>query len=290
MARTINQIKGDQLEEAVRLIEMVILSADPNAVDSPIKIECKKIVTVEGVKHEIDVYITINNGKGYTSTFIFECKNWQDKVDKNEIIVFARKVADVRATKGFFVARRFTSDAISQADRDGIELVTADNVIDTLPPFLDEFHILGNKVIDHETSAKFNVKVYDPQMVGFNPGLNFESFAKYKGEGQLLGKVVEKLQQQIVDEHMKHERTETFDEEKRRFETSQVVVFADEELIIEGLECQSVELRVIWESQVVRPPIISQFDIKTRGRVITLETDKSPLGGSIRISFISTYE
>jgi hypothetical protein len=29
MARTINQIKGDALEDAVRMIEMVILDADP---------------------------------------------------------------------------------------------------------------------------------------------------------------------------------------------------------------------------------------------------------------------
>jgi hypothetical protein len=55
MTRTINQIKGDELEDAVRLIEMVILGADPNAMDSPITIECKKILTFEGVKHEIDI-------------------------------------------------------------------------------------------------------------------------------------------------------------------------------------------------------------------------------------------
>ena len=99
MARTINQIKGDELEDAVRLIEIVILGADPNAMDSPITIDCKKILTFEGVKHEIDIYITINNGKGYTSTFIFECKNWQDKINPKEIIAFAQKVKDVNAQR-----------------------------------------------------------------------------------------------------------------------------------------------------------------------------------------------
>jgi len=30
MARTTNQVKGDALEDAVRMVEMVILGADPN--------------------------------------------------------------------------------------------------------------------------------------------------------------------------------------------------------------------------------------------------------------------
>src|SRR5215470_1031252 len=147
MARTTAQVKGDALEDAVYMIERAILGADPDAVDSPIKIERKKIIKVQGVRHEIAIYITINNGKGYLSTFIFECKNWKNKVDKDEIIVFARKVAVVRATKGFFIARRFTSDAIAQAERDGIELLTADDVVDALPPFLENFQVPGYSVI-----------------------------------------------------------------------------------------------------------------------------------------------
>jgi restriction endonuclease len=153
MARTTAQVKGDALEDAVRILEMVILGVDPNAIDSPITIERKKIIFVQGVKHEIDIYITINNGKGYTSTFIFECKNWQAKIDPKEIMAFALKVRDVRASKGFFIAKRFTKYAIAQAKRDGIELLTADDVIDTLPPFLDDFHILGNTILTHETST-----------------------------------------------------------------------------------------------------------------------------------------
>lgn len=37
MARTTAQVKGDALEDAVRMIETVILGAYPNAVDSPDK-------------------------------------------------------------------------------------------------------------------------------------------------------------------------------------------------------------------------------------------------------------
>ncbi len=288
MARTTAQVKGDALEDAVRILEMVILGVDPNAIDSPITIERKKIIIVQGVKHEIDIYITINNGKGYTSTFIFECKNWQAKIDPKEIMAFAQKVRDVRASKGFFIAKRFTKYAIAQARRDGIELLTADDVIDTLPPFLDDFHILGNTILTHETSAKLAVTTYDPKQVGQVPGYNAESFVKYKGEDMLLGKLVDRLLREAVDEYMKHEPTATFSEEKRRYETTKTVYFSEGELFVEGLECQSIELHVVWETKVVRPTIVSLFDIKTRGRVITVGTDKSPLGGNIQISFIST--
>lgn len=288
MARTINQIKGDALEDAVRMIEMVILDADPYAEDSPITIEPKKIVVVEGVKHEIDIYITINNGKGYTSTFIFECKNWQDKVDKNEIIIFARKVADVRATRGFFVARRFTTDAIAQAERDGIELLTADDVVDALPPFLENFHVRGYSVIVEDCLTNFIFPTSSEAAI-VQSGLNKESFVKYGAEDMLLGKLIIILQQQVLDEHAENTPSETTIEENRRYKYVKTIGFSSGELIIEGYECIAVELHVVWEWKIVRPPIVSTFDIKTRGRVITLATESSPLGGVIEISFISTH-
>ncbi len=236
MARTINQIKGDALEDAVRMIEMVILDADPYSEDSPITIEPKKIVVVEGVKHEIDIYITINNGKGYTSTFIFECKNWQDKVDKNEIIIFARKVADVRATKGFFVARRFTTDAIAQAERDGIELLTADDIVDALPPFLENFHVRGYSVIVEDCLTNF-IFPTSSEAASLQSVLNEESFVKYGAEDMLLGKLIIILQQQVLDEHAENTPSETTIEENSRYKYVKTIGFSPGELIIEGHEC-----------------------------------------------------
>jgi hypothetical protein len=285
MALTTPQVKGNALEDAVRLIEGMILDTSPAAKNAVVTIERKKIVVVQGVKHEIDIYITIDNGRGYTSRFIFECKNWEDKVDKDEIIVFSRKVQDVRAQKGYFVARRFTKYAKAQAERDGIELLTADDVIDVLPPFLDTFHILGNNILN--SAVKLTVISSDSEKIGFLPGYNSESFVRYGSEDLLLGKLIEKLQHEIVNEYTKHLPTGTFNEEKRRYEKTKTIGYQPGELFVEGLECQTLEIRVTWESQVIHPPIISKFDIKTRGRVITVGTDKHPLGGSMQISFIS---
>ncbi|SRR6266516_664089 len=288
MARTQAQVKGDALEDAVHFIEMVILDTDPGAVDSPITIERKKIVTVQGVRHEIDIYITINNGKGYLSTFIFECKNWKKKVDKDEIIVFARKVADVRATKGFFVARRFTSDAIAQAERDAVELLTADDVVDALPSFLENFQVPSYSVIVEDCLTNF-IFPTSSEAANIQSELNEESFVKYEAEGMLLGKLILILQQQVLDEHAANTRSETKIEDNRRYKYVKTIGFSPGELIIEGHECLAVELHVVWEWKIVRPPIVSTFDIKTRGRVITLATESSPLGGVIEISFISTH-
>jgi hypothetical protein len=80
--------KGSNLEKAVQLIEDAILRASPALKKKAFTIERNKIMAVAGVHHEIDVWVEIDAGKGYNAVFIFECKNWQDKVGKNEIIVF----------------------------------------------------------------------------------------------------------------------------------------------------------------------------------------------------------
>lgn len=52
--------KGNALEDAVHLIEQTILSNNPATRDAVIMIEPKKIVIVDGVKHEIDIIVTID--------------------------------------------------------------------------------------------------------------------------------------------------------------------------------------------------------------------------------------
>jgi hypothetical protein len=92
MTRTSAQQKGDALEKAVQLIETYILGTHPATKEATITIEPKKIIVVNDVKHEIDLYITLDFGR-YDASYIFECKNWKKKVDKDEIIVFAKKIA-----------------------------------------------------------------------------------------------------------------------------------------------------------------------------------------------------
>jgi hypothetical protein len=68
--------KGNKLEKAVEEIEKFIFKLNPSLAKSNFKIERKKIVVIDGVKHEIDLYVEIDSGGDYVSIFIFECKNW----------------------------------------------------------------------------------------------------------------------------------------------------------------------------------------------------------------------
>jgi hypothetical protein len=112
------QEKGDRLERAVRAIEQAILRDFPAYSDKTFRFASKKIVNSGGVHHEIDVHVEVELGPGYNSVFIFECKNWEENVGKNEIIVFQEKIDATRAQRGFFVARGYTKDAVVQAAKE----------------------------------------------------------------------------------------------------------------------------------------------------------------------------
>jgi hypothetical protein len=103
--------KGDELEDAVHAIEDTILKTAPGFAEGTFRIESKRIVSLDGVRHEIDLFVTAALPSGYDAVFVFECKNWEEKVGKNEIIIFSEKVRAANAQKGFFVARAFTKDA-----------------------------------------------------------------------------------------------------------------------------------------------------------------------------------
>ena len=113
-----NLEKGNRLEEAVRRIETSIIQSALGYSEARFEIESKKIISVQGVRHEIDVWVTARIAAGYQSFFIFECRNREEKVSKNDIIVFSEKVRAANTAKGFFVAKAFTQDALAQVALD----------------------------------------------------------------------------------------------------------------------------------------------------------------------------
>ena len=97
--------KGRELENAVQAIEAVILESSPALREKPFRIEARKRMNVGGVRHEVDIFVTVQVANGYTATFIFECKNWEGAVGKNEIIIFSEKIAATNAQRGYFPRR-----------------------------------------------------------------------------------------------------------------------------------------------------------------------------------------
>ena len=130
--------KGDSLEEAVQILERAILQESASYADRTFQFEPKKIISVDGVRHEIDVYVSVDHGNGYTAIFIFECKNWKKKIGKSEIIEFSEKVKVAPAQKGFFVAKSFTRYARAQAKKDPrIELLCVEELdLTEVPSFI----------------------------------------------------------------------------------------------------------------------------------------------------------
>ena len=109
-----NAEKGKRLEQAVKRIEGSIIQGSPVYLKGDFEIGLNKIVVVQGVKHEIDVWVKAHAQTGEEAIFIFECRNRKEKVNKNDIIVFSEKVRVTTASRGFFVGKAFTKDALAQ--------------------------------------------------------------------------------------------------------------------------------------------------------------------------------
>src|SRR5258706_13406238 len=110
--------KGRALEYAVSLIQDCILRSEPKLGRNGFSIETNRVRVVEGVRHEIDVLAKTLPGSAYESSWIFECKNWNKPVSKNDVIVLAEKVRALAASKGFLVAKSFSKDAEAQVKLD----------------------------------------------------------------------------------------------------------------------------------------------------------------------------
>lgn len=283
------QQKGNALEEAVRMIEAVILRANPATTnEATITIEPKKVMVIDGVKHEIDIFITIDHGRGYKAFFIFECKNWEEAVGKNEIIVFSEKIKAVQAQQGYFIAKSFGEYAVAQAKQDKrIELLLASDALGLLPPFVANFRIAYHIVVSTNISLGM---LGDPQKLG-TLTVTDESKVKFQNVELLQGEFNKRIQNAVVEEVMKHEPTATFTEGVVYFyDKTRTFTFQPNELFIDGTECRELMAHIIWEVLIIRPRIVSKFDIKTRGRIITFESDPLPTGEIIKTWFINIDE
>lgn len=123
--------KGDALESAVHAIESVILRKNGPNLNCAFVLEPKKIITVDGVRYEIDLYIEVAPvAHGYPpSIYLFESKNWKRTVGWNQVSDLARKVDVTGAARGFVVAKSFSKDARNFARQNPrIELLSVSEI------------------------------------------------------------------------------------------------------------------------------------------------------------------
>lgn len=269
--------KGTALELAVRAIETAILRASPSFSEKTFRIESKKVVEIAGVRHEIDVWVDVDLAPSYDARFIFECKNWQDKVGKNDVIVLSEKIRATSSQRGFLVAREFTSDAESQAALD--PRVTLQRVAD-LPvqdvPMPLAFHgisvegthanltfaRLGHKELGPDAnrtpfdlaSASFVVDGVQAPLPGY-----FDSWVSAERERR-----ISTFPSTTAAEGL-HELTFEAD---RSFTLGQAT--------LNGQPIEAVMLRATVAVRVSRAVIISHFEVGTRGRAVTVALTVGP--------------
>jgi len=279
--------KGNALEESVRAIEHAILASSPGMEKDSFRIENKKITVVDGVRNEIDVWVEIDHGKGYRSVFIFECKNWENSVGKNEIIIFSEKMDVFTAQKGFFVAKSFTKDAIAQSKKDKrITLLNAsESPIKNIPvPFGFHFIVRENEYADFLiTERNYSKTVY-----------NTKRNVEIKNAKCLLSEEIidlEKYLQEWVKE-CSEKRTNTFpsatlEEGVYDLQAKDCRAYNNNELYINDKEIEKIEIDVNFKVRLYRPAIESHYEVESRGRVLYLSPVQLEGGGYMKAGFVS---
>lgn len=257
--------KGNALEAAVAAIEGHILRTAPGLSEKTFLIESKKIINVAGVHHEIDIFVTIDLGNGYKSVFIFECKNWEEPVGKNEVIVFSEKIAAAQAQRGYLVGKAFSKDARFQAEKD--RLVTLYTAAEHDPLTAERpfgFHICFQDLEHVEILLHGRGHKGEPFVLDYDT-----CRAEYLGSPVNLRQYVLGWGDQASREGARSFRSESVPEGRYQRAAHSRGEFAPGDLIVDDIDIEWAELDVRYAVRVVRPPLMSYLEVKSRGRVVT---------------------
>jgi Restriction endonuclease len=257
--------KGTALEQAVRTIERIILRDWTGTANPDFRIEVRRVVTVAGVRHEIDVWVELRGAPGYGALYIFECKNQKKKVSKNDILAFSEKIRVVSAARGYFVAKQFSQDAIAQAKLDSrIELLTAEEAEVVGLPAVPAFVVLDAwtsrvNFIERGGDATKQRQVPMPQELLLD-GAPLDA----------------SLYLQAWVAEVRDRRLNAFDSVSAstgnyELEAHDERVFEDGRLFLDGAELERVILDVAMPIRVLRPAVVSHFHVIDRGRTWALE-------------------
>lgn len=286
MSKSPAYVKGNELENTVRAIENHILRSAPNFSEGAFKIESKRVVISDGVKHEIDIYVTASLAVGYEAIFIFECKNWEAKVGKNELIIFSEKISAVRAQKGFFVAKSFTRDAKAQASKDGrIQLLIASHKEPTNNIQFPQLLCINTI----HTNADIKISGFEKGLFpnGSPIDLNGKSLIiaqKKNSASDFINKWIESIR----DRQIEGLQISDMQNGNHCIEFSDQRCFDQGEAYLDDKNIKIITLSGKADLFITRGLVRSVFEVESRGRVITVDAD-SP-GLEIRAEFIERLD
>ena len=221
-----------------------------------------------GVRHEIDLFVTFELGPGYSPVYIFECKNWEDAVGKNEIIVFGEKITVAGAQRGFFVAKSFTSDAVAQAKKEPrMELVSAaeHDPARTILPF--GYQSTFRKPTHVEITFR-RWGVSSTNLVKFDVS---QAVATLNGNPLNLLDYLNAWVTEAINENMRTFASGPLADGIYQRECRAERTFAEGVFVLDNFAIESARITVQFEIYLVRPAVKSHFEINGRGRVISFE-------------------
>ena len=269
--------KGSALERAVALIEETILHSSGLSAGR-YKIDSRKIIKENNVKHEIDIFVTVDVGNGYDSLFVFECKNWKDKVDKNEMILFSEKIKISRAQRGFFFAKEFTRDALAQAATDPrIETRNVTEHDAALTPVPFDLHQVDTSSIHCEVD--FFAKNPARQRVVAREKPDIEhARAVLDGQKIDLTEFCQKHAKEAADGiQLSFPSSSLADGEYTRDKTTELE-FAEGRFTLNGDNIHSMKFHTTAKIRVIRPAVLAHFEVEKRGWSIQFAPIALPIG------------
>jgi hypothetical protein len=256
--------KGNALEKAVASIEGYILSTTPGLSEKTFRIETNKMINAGGVHHEIDIFVAIDLGNGYNSVFIFECKNWQEAVGKNEVVLLSEKIVVTKAQHGYLIGKSFTKDAYFQAEKDPrltLHIAAEHDPLTAERPF--GFHMNFQDLEHVEISLHGRGSRGEPVEIDVDT-----CRAKFLGNPIDLRQDTLDWGNQTARQDARSFRSERAPEGQYHRTARSKREFALGEFIADEVDIERAELSVHYTVRVERPAIISSFEVKSRGRVV----------------------
>lgn len=261
--------KGNELEEAVRAIENAILRSFPGYSESTFKIEGNRVLIRDGVRHEIDVYVTAYLATGYESIFIFECKNWDAKVGKNEIIVFSEKIAVSGAQRGFFVAKSFTKDAKAQARKDArIQVLMASNFEPTTRLIFPRIQLL------HTITTDANVLIDGFDEKGTLKEIIFSGKTiSINGTSAPADEYIKNMVIAARDAELNMTRTQLLPEGQHQIKFGHLAEFDKGDAFLDLKPIKTINISGNAQVDIVLGSVLSIYEVQSRGRMLIVNAN-----------------
>lgn len=288
-----NQTKGKALEQLVRKIESHILLNNTGIEPSNLTISTNKIFNVDGVRCEIDVWVEIDHGSGYRNAVAFECKNWEEKVGPKEISWFASKVEKIQASKGYFIAKAYTSNAHSEAKKSPrIELLLAkfDDSMDQPVPFGMHMIMPQNDIhseVHFRARAPGKTKSAEPKRLE----MNFETVTADLGGKPLdLNQYLRDWSIEVAQAGLSEFPSTHLPSGTHQSSMSQTRSFKSGELTLDGIEIREIEIKTRRTVQVVQTKVKQSASIESRADLLELEPAKINDDIELEIGFIRIHD